>query len=286
MDIKYCVGILISICIFSCKKSTSYAKEEKANDDVKLATYKSVTLYKSDLVKNSILLNFDSASIPHSEVERWIMDQILLSEAKEKLNNIQEVESLVDDYRNSLLIHHYENKIIADNLDSIIRDDELIKYYQSNKAEYKLEDTYVRLLFLKVNKPVKEEKSIVEWMQNINATNLYHLKKYCDNNAEQCFLNPDSWIKWKDIQSHVPSKFINANSLSNGLERTFADFKQSFFIKIIEVIKPNQDPPISYIKEKATRSILHQRKNQVLDNIKRQLYDKELNKKNIKFYQN
>ena len=77
-----------------------------------------------------------------------------------------------------------------------------------------------------------------------------------------------------------------ANSLSNGLERTFADFKQSFFIKIIEVIKPNQDPPISYIKEKATRSILHQRKNQVLDNIKRQLYDKELNKKNIKFYQN
>jgi len=86
MDIKYCVGILISICIFACKKSTSYAKEEKANDDVKLATYKSATLYKSDLVKNSILLNFDSASIPHSEVERWIMDQILLSEAKEKLN--------------------------------------------------------------------------------------------------------------------------------------------------------------------------------------------------------
>ena len=79
-----------------------------------------------------------------------------------------------------------------------------------------------------------QQSSIVEWMQNINATNLYHLKKYCDNNAEQCFLNPDSWIKWKDIQGHVPSKFINANSLSNGLERTFADFKQSFFIKIIE----------------------------------------------------
>jgi hypothetical protein len=286
MDIKYCLGILISICIFSCKKSASSTLESKAVDDIKLASYKSATLYKSDLLKKSILLNSDSVAIPHSEIEHWLMDQILLGEATEKLTNKNEIEALVDDYRNSLLIHHYENRIIAENLDSSIHDDEFIKYYQSNKAEYKLDDTYVRLLFLKVNKPVKEEKSIIEWMNNINSTNLYHLKKYCDNNAEQCFLNPDTWIKWKDIQSHVPSKFINANSLSSGLERSFADFKQSYFIKIIEVIKPNQDPPISYIKEKATRSILHQRKNHVLDNIKRQLYDKELNKKSIKFYQN
>ena len=282
MDIKIIVCIWISVCIFSCqsKNDTSITKDQGK----KLASYKSTTLYQNDLIEQSAFKYEDSAAIPASEIESWLKNQILLDEAKSFIEDKSEIDKLVDDYKNSLYIHRYETKLIQEKLDSTIKDEELIKYYQSNKADYKLEDSYVRILFLKIPKKAKADKNIETWMKESTSVDLFHLRKFCDNIAEQCFLSPSTWIKWKDIQIHVPSKLINSNSLHRGLYREFADFEYSFFIKIIEVIKPNQEPPISYIKEKAMNTILHKRKLLLLDNIKRELYDKEVQNKNIKFY--
>ncbi|MBK7465730.1 MAG: hypothetical protein IPJ43_02325 [Saprospiraceae bacterium] len=282
MDIKIIVCIWISVCIFSCqsKNDISITKDQGK----KLASYKSTTLYQNDLIEQSAFKYEDSAAIPASEIESWLKNQILLDEAKSFVEDKSEIDKLVDDYKNSLYIHRYETKLIQEKLDSTIKDEELIKYYQSNKADYKLEDSYVRILFLKIPKKAKADKNIETWMKESTSVDLFHLRKFCDNIAEQCFLSPNTWIKWKDIQIHVPSKLINSNSLHSGLYREFADFEYSFFIKIIEVIKPNQEPPISYIKEKAMNTILHKRKLLLLDNIKRELYDKEVQNKNIKFY--
>lgn len=85
-------------------------------------------------------------------------NQILLDEAKSFVEDKSEIDKLVDDYKNSLYIHRYETKLIQEKLDSTIKDEELIKYYQSNKADYKLEDSYVRILFLKIPKKLKQIK--------------------------------------------------------------------------------------------------------------------------------
>lgn len=282
VDIKCSLLLLTSIILLSCnhdnKKSTATETSNK-----KLASYKNVNLYAKDLIEQSAYASLDSGEVNHSAINDWLINQILISEAK-SIITVEDIEPLVEDYRNSLYVHYYESKILSEKLDSNITDNELLQFYQSNKSEYKLDDTYCRILLMRVPKSEKTDKNITEWMKSINSTNLYQLKKYADNYADIAMLSPDTWVKWDAVQAVVPNKFINKNNIIPKVVREFADFKHTYYIHILDVLKPNQEPPLSYIKEKATFSILHQRKVQFLDNIKRQLYDKELKNKNITIY--
>ena len=109
------------------------------------------------------------------------------------------------------------------------------------------------------------------------------LNVYCQNNADICFLNSDRWYKWEDIKQYIPSKFLNENNIHTGINRDFADFNYAYKMKFFEVVSPNEDPPLSFLRDQATQAILHERKILLLDKIKAELYEKELKNKKIIF---
>lgn len=81
-----------------------------------------------------------------------------------------------------------------------------------------------------------------------DGARLLQLQKFCQNNAEVSLLQMDKWNKWNDIKDIMPSKFVNLNTLQSGLNREFADFKYNYFLKIRELVKPNETPPLSFLK--------------------------------------
>lgn len=62
------------------------------------------------------------------------------------------------------------------------------------------------------------------------------------------FLNPAKWYKWDEVKQHLPSKNLTENSIQAGISRDFADFNYAYKIKFFEVVHPNQDPPLSFLK--------------------------------------
>ena len=106
---------------------------------------------------------------------------------------------------------------------------------------------------------------------------------YCQNNADICYLNPQKWYKWDEIAQHLPSKFISENTIESGITRDFADFNHSYKVRFYEVVRPNQDPPLSFFKDQATQAIFHLRKIKLLERIKNELYESELKNKHIQF---
>jgi len=55
-------------------------------------------------------------------------------------------------------------------------------------------------------------------------------------------------------------------------------------LRIFDIVKPNQDPPMSFIKDKATKAILYQRKSKSIESIRKSLYDKALTEKQIEIF--
>lgn len=254
-------------------------------EDAVLVKYANKQLKYSDIAQRVAeeVHNRDSQLVVSNYIENWVKDQIMISEANDQIKDQQEIDRLTDDFRKELLLLKFEEQLIREKLDTVISDQELIEYYQSNKSRYKLESTIFRFIFIKANKPIADSKNLDNIWKTQNARNYQLLNIYCQNNADICFLNPDKWYKWEEIKQFIPSKYLNENGIHGGTSRDFADFNFAYKLKFFEVVKPNQDPPLSFLREQATQAILHQRKILLLDRIKTDLYDKELKNKKINF---
>jgi len=274
--------IVVIVCIASaCKKEQSIS-DPKA-DDV-LATYQDRKLRYRDISENvpDGMQGQDSIQFINSCIDRWIKDQIIIQDATENLSELSEINELTQKYRDELLLLKYEEKLLAEKLDTIIQDAELLKYYNSNKSNYKLESTIFRFVMVKANKPVVDSRKLDQlWNSGMNQANLQALSRYCENNAEICFLNPARWYKWDEVKEHIPSKFIQERSIQEGMRRDFADFTHNYKFHFLEVVKPNEDPPFSFIRDQARSAILHQRKIKLLDAYKSERYERELRDKKI-----
>lgn len=270
------------LLLCSCKES----KPKKDTGDIKdqiVATYKSNKLFYSDIepMISSFTSSEDSTNLVSGAIDRWTKEVIFLEEAKRVIDQ-NEILDLVEDYKNSLILDRFENKLITEKLDTLISDQELLKYYNSNKSEYKLDGPIIRMLFAKFSKPQKEQKMFEDLWSNPTNSNLLQLQKFCQNNAETSLLKPDKWQKWNDIQNNFPDRLISLNTLYKGMNRQFADFKYVYYTKVIDIVLPNQDPPLSFVKEQARESILHQRKINLINQFKIQFYENQLKQKNIK----
>ncbi len=282
-DKRYFLFPVIIFCLLiSCKNNDTAV--DLAEDAV-LVKYANKQLKYSDIAQRVAeeVHNRDSQLVVSNYIENWVKDQIMISEANDQIKDQQEIDRLTDDFRKELLLLKFEEQLIREKLDTVISDQELIEYYQSNKSRYKLESTIFRFIFIKANKPIADSKNLDNIWKTQNARNYQLLNIYCQNNADICFLNPDKWYKWEEIKQFIPSKYLNENGIHGGTSRDFADFNFAYKLKFFEVVKPNQDPPLSFLREQATQAILHQRKILLLDRIKTDLYDKELKNKKINF---
>lgn len=280
--LKFLIIAAVISLLGSCKKPND---PTDSGDDPVMIRYRDHELKRSDLSEQAqqSLTPKDSIQLINNFIEKWLKDQIMIKEAKSQLSNQEEINQLTEKFRDELLLLKFEEKLIREKLDTSISDQELLEYYRSNKAKYKLESTIFRFVLLKINKPIADSKTLENLWKNLNQANLQLLNLYCQNNADICYLNPQKWYKWDEIAQHLPSKFISENTIESGITRDFADFNHSYKVRFYEVVRPNQDPPLSFFKDQATQAIFHLRKIKLLERIKNELYESELKNKHIQF---
>ena len=151
------------LLLCSCKE-TEPKKDSRDIKDQIVATYKSNKLFYSDIepMISSFTSSEDSTNLVSGAIDRWTKEVIFLEEAKRVIDQ-NEILDLVEDYKNSLILDRFENKLINEKLDTLISDQELLKYYNSNKSEYKLDGPIIRMLFAKFSKPQKEQKMFEDY---------------------------------------------------------------------------------------------------------------------------
>ncbi len=280
--IRYLLLFPVVLLFASCNNNDN---DNGDANDVVLARVGDKVLKLAD-VKNEItqdILTRDSQLVVNTFIENWIKEQIMIREAKNQISDQVLINKLTEKFRDDLLLLSYEESIIKDKLDTTISDEILLEYYKSNKSRYKLESTMFQFVFVKINKPLSDPDNLDNIWKDLNQNNLQLLNLYCQNNAEICFLNPDRWYKWEEIKQYIPSKFMNESNIKPRTNRDFADFNHVYKIKITDVVYPNQEPPLSYLRDQATQAILHERKIKLLEKIKAELYEKELKTKKINF---
>ena len=272
------VILLISICC-GCRNSGKAIEGDKI-----LAKAGDNVLYLSDFNKEgNIYFNSgkDSIAALYAYAENWCRDQVFQIEARNRIGNSNEINELVESYRSSLYSDALEKIILKESHDTSVTENELIQYYQENRNEYKLDGPILKLRYAIFKKNSVDEKTFVKLWNSDEMNGSALLQKYCSDHAEDYKLNGDRWIKWNDVKESFPKSIININKLTKKTQQVVRTKDLYYYIRIFDLVRPNEELSLSFVREQAIKSILYLKKFKQLENKKKQLYEKAFKDKSI-----
>lgn len=128
------LAIVISLLLISCTQS-------KENEDALVVIVGNKTLAKSDLEENipSGLSYNDSLLAAEHYVRTWIIDVLMYDIAEKNTGDMAQINRMVENYRKSLVIYHYQEQLINEKLIKKITEQELYEYYESNKTKFRMD---------------------------------------------------------------------------------------------------------------------------------------------------
>ncbi len=278
--------LTILLLVFACKNKDQATLE---NTDKIIAEVHNKRLMLSE-VQNFIPDNSsveDSMQILRAYTERWIKETLLLVEAEKNVPKDLEIDRLVKDYRSSLIITNYEQALLEQKLDTIVTEEEILQYYEANKEQYLLEHMIMRCRLLKLNHQITpRDKHFTDknWKSN-NRKDLLYLQRVCKEFGEICYFDENQWHKFDHIRSLLPTGVINEGLVRSNQEFTFKDNQYFFYLKVFDRVSSQELAPLSFIGEQARKFILHKRKLTLMQQIKEELYEREITGKNVKVHQ-
>ncbi len=252
-------------------------------EDVLLAQVGKRSLYLSELKDlfpdNST--KADSNNILITFVDKWVRETILLNEAEKYIANAIDIDRLVEDYRESLLIHNYEEQLVKERLDTTITITEKEEFYNQNKEAYRLVSSIIRVRYAKMpanQKDIKIFKSL--WIkQDVDA-----MMEFCQKYQLDHSFNDSNWITFANLEIKLPQDLFSLNQVKSkkSLDKEYDGVQ--YFVKVLEYKDENKIAPLPYIEDKIAKVILYNRKINLLTTIKEKLYERELEFKRIKTY--
>ncbi len=273
--------VTLLLLLGSCKKSE---KIQRVSDAPVLAEVSNSKLYLDEIensgLLNASITNVDSTQVINAYVQKWIKDQLMLSEAEKTLSNDIDIDMLVQDYRESLLLYNYENALVSNQLDTNITQTQIEDYYKENSSAFKLAESLIKCRIAVVDgKKPKLERFYANW----KAEKMESINNYLKEHGTTYFMDEDKWYSESEVLS-LTANSIKPRSLKSKKVLQEAKDGNEYFVKVLQYIDKNEDPPLAYVASNIKKIILHQRKSKLILKLKEDLYQREINGKKVRIH--
>jgi hypothetical protein len=273
--------LLCFTCLWHCGKKAEGKKEDKL-----LARVYDRKLYLSELegVVSTGTLPADSTLLVAAYVQRWLREQLMMYEAERSISEELDIDELVRSYRASLVRFNFEERLIAEKLDSTVAEDELKAYYESNMDQFQLESTILKCSILKISFQAPQNEINKLWYSH-NPTDEAKLNAFTKQWATVTLLDPEKWYTLQEVALLLPKGTLTSENVGSRREGTLSDGDFRYYYRVTEAVQGKTTAPFDYAKDQAQKIILHKRKQELLERWKEDLYQKELRRENIKIIQ-
>jgi len=232
------------------------------------------------------LHDFDSIAITDDYISRWIKTQLTLRKAELNLTaDEKNVEEQLQNYRTSLLVYLYQQKMLEQKHAPLVRKSEIEKYYKEMQDNFKLQENIVRGLMIKISKDVPNQHTVTQLIRLRNPEDFMNLEVYCFQNARQFEVFIDEWIPFRNINDFLPDQILNEDRflMWNKYYET-RDSAYNYYVNIQEHIPIGQIAPLSYVESRIKAILLNKKRMEFIQQLEHDLYEEALRDNIIKFY--
>jgi len=230
----------------------------------------------------------DSFNLAQNYIDQWIRKQLMLKHAEFNLKEQnKDFSALIEDYRASLLIHEYQKNMLMGKVDTIVTADQIEAYYEKNLPDFKLSNTLVKALYIRIAKTNSRVPEIRQLLTSSNVSAFETLVELSYQYADRFDFFEDKWISLNQILQKIPGSpedpdgIVQSQSL---LEIENGDFLH--FLQIRDYILSGETAPIEYLNRRIRDMVLTKRKLDYLKDLEESVYLDAVQKNDFEIYLN
>lgn len=230
----------------------------------------------------------DSISMIRGLTEKWIRKQLILEKAVMNLTDEEKnVEKELDEYRTSLIIYKYEQKLVKERLDTAVTNGEMSKYYNDNPQNFILNNNIVKVHFIKLPIDAPKKDLLKNWMKVEHEDNIKLLEEYCYKYAVKYDYFNDSWVNFDNIKMLFPynaelgSQPLSVNKILEANDSVFY-----YLLNIRDLQLKGSVAPYAYVEGDIKNILVLKRKQKLIYDLENKIYFDAMNKNNFKIFNN
>tara|TARA_B100000579_G_C22661886_1_gene771373 strand:- start:98 stop:943 length:846 start_codon:yes stop_codon:yes gene_type:complete len=239
----------------------------------------------------SIPNSLDSVLFVQQFTNNWAIQKILLKKAEFNFKNHPNyIDSLLNVYRQSLLIHYYKEALIQENLDTIISDSLVLNYYENYVENFRLKEDIVKINYVKIRDIAPNINFLVKNFSTINKQNIDTIQEYCFQFAERFSLDSNNWISWVDFSKQLPIEGNYIFNQTRALLKKKSNFELNdsiykYLISIEDFCPKGTSSPLEYVSSTIKSILINKRKKELINSIEYELFEEAVSNNNFEFYE-
>ncbi|MDG5798871.1 hypothetical protein QA597_00670 [Marinilabiliaceae bacterium ANBcel2] len=280
------VVIVISLTISAIYLSGCNVDEDPMDKPVVTVGNSSLTIgeLKSAIPEN--ISHSDSVAVAEDYIGRWVQTKLFLLQAESNLTQEEkDVERLLDEYRTSLLVHMYQQKLLQQKHAPLITTRDIENYYEEMKDNFTLQENIFKGVFLKIPLDAPNQNIVKEWAQSDMNEDLINIEAYAIQYANTYEQYTNRWIPFNRVIHLLPQ---SVNNVSSFLRRysfyEYSDSQYNYYLAIHNFVLAGDYAPVSYVEDRIKAILLNKKRKDFIDKMSKELYEEALQNKIVNFH--
>lgn len=250
------------------------------HDDDVLARVGTQKLYRAEVegIVPAGISPEDSLAICASYIRNWASQLVYLDRAEKSLSKSEmNLTQQLEQYRSALLKYRYEQHYIAQRLDTAVTDAQIKEYYDANKERFRLNFPILKARFVRIVPDAPATKQIRKLICSDDPGDQVELENLVLNSCDRSSDFGGRWVEITVLAREFNTDYGTLISeMSNSMvEMTDAEGRICL-ASISEYLKSGSIPPVEYCSAKIKDIIISARKQELLDDLERDLLDDAL----------
>ena len=275
-----------ALCLCIAMSSGCKPPSPETDPETVLATAYGAELTASDLMAEipAGLTEEDSTARAGRAVSDWLQRQTLTHLALTELPvEERDFDRAVTRYRESLLIHAYEDRYLRDHLDTVLTADELQAFLDEQPDLFRLSEALYRarwVVFPDDTRFPRDIRDLSKQLASKDAETLSALGSRCLDAGMSHDLNAERWWTWSELGAFLPlnPRLASRQQASRRVSKiewkadTAAGrpFDQRALLLITERLAPGDVNPVERVSDRISELLLHRRRNRTLADMRQQ----------------
>lgn len=275
------------LLLLTLTTSCSYFKKPKEPNAV--ARVGNSFLYDSDiisLVPPGTSKN-DSIAIVNDYINRWATQKLLFSNAEVNLNSKDAAafQELINQYKIDLYTKAYIEDLVIRQIDTVVSNEEIEKYYNNNKVFFKNPNELVKLRYINLVKKNPKLATIKSKFSSFTKNDKKELQEQAIQFKSYAF-NDSMWVDINQVYEKLP--FINVNNkeeyIVSGKNFQYPDSTTVWLVKVNNVLSKNEATPLQFLRPTIKQVIINNRKLELVQTIEKEITNDAIKNNKYEIY--
>ncbi len=278
---KIWLPLIVAIAFGACNTTP----EDPSMEAIVTVDGVSLTLGELNRAVPDNLAAQDSIAIAEDYISRWVRTKLMLRQAEINLSaEEKDVEQLLEEYRTSLLVHLYQQKMLEQKHSPLVTSREIEEYYTQMQDNFNLQESIIKGIFIRIPKDAPNQDLLRKWINSADLENLVNIEAYAFRNARTYEQFVETWVPFSRINSLLPEavgneeRFLRWNTFYETSDGTY-----NYFLSITDYKLPGSSAPIKYVEERIKAILLNKKRIEFIQQLGADLYDEAIKEKIVSF---